>query len=267
MGFSRQYSYKLKCEEQKIFHIKEQVKKLVHEQRILLPRSGIKKIYGLIQPQLQVLSIKMGRDKLFKWMKSYNLLVTPRRNYVKTTDSNHWLKKYPNLVKGLTVVRPEQVWVSDITYVKTDEGYLYLSMVTDAYSRKIVGYHIADNMETSLVSRALKMAIRGRLYDTDLIHHSDRGGQYCSKEYVQIATDNRIQMSMTENGDPYENALAERMNKTIKEEFFPDRPFKSKDLAIKTTAQAVALYNQYRPHLALKFKTPDHVHKQKIPAI
>ncbi|NLR83063.1 IS3 family transposase, partial [Chitinophaga eiseniae] len=242
LGFSRQYSYKLKYDEQKIAHIKEQVREFVHKVRKLLPQSGIKKIYSLILPDLQAHSIKMGRDKLFEWMRSYNLLITPRRKYVKTTDSNHWLNKYPNLVKGLEVVRPEQVWVSDITYVKTDEGYLYLSMITDAYSRKIVGYHIADNMETTLVSQALKMAIRGRLYDTELIHHSDRGGQYCSKEYVQIATDNSILMSMTENGDPYENALAERMNKTIKEEFFPDRPFKSKELAIKATAQAVTLY-------------------------
>lgn len=124
-------------------------------------------------------------------------------------------------------MRPEQVWVSDITYVKTSEGNLYLSMVTDAYSRKIMGYKIADNMDAATVAAAFKMAIKQRSYDTALIHHSDRGAQYCSKEYVQIAKENGVCMSMTENGDPYENALAERMNKTIKEEFFPDNVLKA----------------------------------------
>ena len=228
-----------------------------------LPKLGTKKLYHLIQPDLQTNSIKMGRDRLFDWMRSYGLLIKPPRRYIKTTDSRHWMKKYPNQVKGLKIVRPEQVWVSDITYVKTTEGNLYLSMVTDAYSRKIVGYKIADNMDAATVGEALEMAIKQRYYDTALIHHSDRGAQYCSKEYVQIAVKNGITLSMTENGDPYENALAERMNKTIKEEFFPDNIFKNKQLAIKLTGEAITLYNQYRPHLSLHLKTPDWVHKQK----
>jgi putative transposase len=242
------------------------VKGFVDKVRKQLPKLGTKKLYHLIQPDLRAHSIKIGRDKLFDWMRSYDLLIKPRRRYVKTTDSKHWMKKYPNLVKGLKIIRPEQVWVSDITYTKTTEGNLYLSLVTDAYSRKIMGYKIADNMDATTVAEALEMAIKMRCYDTELIHHSDRGSQYCSKEYVQIATDNKIFMSMTENGDPYENALAERMNKTIKEEFFPDKPFKNKQLAIELTDEVINLYNQYRPHLSLQLKTPDLVHKQKIPA-
>lgn len=176
------------------------------------------------------------------------------------------MKKHPNLVKGMEITAPEQVWVSDITYVKTDEGNLYLSLITDAYSRKIMGYKIADNMDATTVAEALKMAIGGRSHTSRLIHHSDRESQYCSKEYVEMAHSHGIIMSMTENGDPYENALAERMNKMIKEEFFPSKSFKNKLQAIKMTIETVELYNNYRPHLALELKTPDWVHKQKIPA-
>lgn len=242
------------------------VKDLVDQVRIHLPRLGTKKVFHLIKQDLKFRSIKMGRDKLFDLMRAGDLLIKPRRRYVTTTDSNHWLKKYPNLIKGLEITRPEQVWVSDITYVKTDEGNLYLSLVTDAYSRKIMGYKIADNMDATTVGEAFKMAIKNRCHTSVLIHHSDRGSQYCSKEYVEIAHNQGIIMSMTENGDPYENALAERMNKMIKEEFFPAKSFKTKNQAIKLTSEAVKLYNNYRPHLALKLKTPDWVHEQKIPA-
>ena len=231
-----------------------------------MPRLGTKKLFHLIKADLKHHGIKLGRDKLFAWMRSYDLLIKPGRRYVTTTDSKHWMKKYPNLIKNMQITGPEQVWVSDITYVKTDEGNLYLSLVTDAYSRKIMGYKIADNMDAVTVAEALKMAIKGRSYRSALIHHSDRGSQYCSKEYVDIAHGNGITMSMTENGDPYENALAERMNKMIKEEFFLSNVFKNKTLAIKLTSEAVSLYNQYRPHLALKLKTPESVHQQKIPA-
>lgn len=193
------------------------------------------------------------------------MLILPKRRYVQATMSKHWLRKYPNLVKDIKAGRPDEVWVSDITYLKTDEGNCYLNMVTDAYSRKIMGYAVADNMEAVQMKKAFQMAVKNRKTGsiTDLIHHSDRGLQYCSAEYISIAAANKIKMSMTENGDPYENALAERMNRTLKEEFGLGKVLKSKIHAKILVDEAVNLYNNYRPHLSLQMKTPECVYQQK----
>lgn len=156
---------------------------------------------------------------------------------------------------------PEQLWVSDITYLKTEEGNCFLGLVTDAYSRKIMGYTIEDNMEAATIAKALDMAIQNRKYTHALIHHSDRGMQYCSKEYVNLATRNNIMMSMTEHSDPYENALAERMNRTIKEEFCLDEPLPTRSLTKRVVKEAIELYNNYRPHLSLGYKTPNQQHQ------
>lgn len=239
---------------------------MVLQERKVLPRLGGRKTYYLIAPRLREQNIKFGRDKLFKLLSQNDLLIKPKRRYTKTTNSRHWMRKYPNIAKGLRLTGPEQLWVSDITYLKTEEGNCYLSMVTDAYSRKIMGYSVADNMEAATVARALKMAIEQRLYPNEkLIHHSDRGIQYCSTEYVSIANADHIKMSMTEQSDPYENALAERMNRTIKEEFCLDCTLKTKQLAIECVKQAIDLYNNYRPHLALSLKTPTQSHQKTQP--
>jgi transposase InsO family protein len=177
--------------------------------------------------------------------------------------SKHWLRKYPNLIKDLIARRPDEIWVSDITYLKTDEGNCYLNMVTDAYSRKIMGYAIADNMEAAQMKQAFQMAVGNRENKHPLIHHSDRGLQYCSAEYISIADQHQIRVSMTENGDPYENALAERMNRTLKEEFGLGVTLKSKLHAKLLTEEAIGLYNNRRPHLSLEMKTPQSVYKQK----
>lgn len=207
--------------------------------------------------------IKCGRDKLFVLMRENKLLIKPRRQYIKTTNSRHWMRKYPNRIKHLEIGKPESVWVSDITYIKTEEGYCYLSLITDVYSRKIMGYNVSDSMGTSETIKALDMAIRNRCYlNNALIHHSDRGLQYCSSEYVKLAETNNIIMSMTEQSDPYENALAERMNRTIKEEFCLDTILKCKQQVYQTIKEAVGLYNSYRPHQALSYCTPDFVHKK-----
>lgn len=161
---------------------------------------------------------------------------------------------------------PEQLWVSDITYIRSQQGWMYLSLITDAFSRKIVGYSIADNMEAATVAEALKMALNGRLDKASSpLHHSDRGIQYCSKEYTELAIANGLKLSMTQNGDPYENALAERMNRTLKEEFGLGIVLPDKHTAIPLTKQAIDLYNNRRPHLSLNMKTPEQIHK-KIPA-
>jgi putative transposase len=244
--------------------VKMQVKKLVDTERKLLPRLGTRKLHFMIGPSLKEKGLKIGRDKLFKWLGEYGLLIRPKRRYTQTTNSKHWLRKYPNIVKDKQINEPEQVWVSDITYIKTLEGNMYLSLVTDAFSRKIMGYHVEDNMEAQSVSKALTMAKEQRLYpQCQLVHHSDRGLQYCSSEYVQIAAEGKIMMSMTENGDPYENALAERMNRTLKEEFGLGGLLPSKQHTLRVVDEAVYLYNNRRPHLSLQMKTPQQVHKQK----
>lgn len=241
------------------------VKALVLAERKLLPRLGGRKTHFLITPHLQKQHIKFGRDKLFRLLKDNDLLIKPRRRYIQTTNSKHWLRKYPNKAKDLKVTAPEQLWVSDITYLKTAEGNCYLAMITDAYSRKIMGYSIADNMEACTVAAALKMGIKNRCYNTALLHHSDRGLQYCSKEYVQLAQSVNIQMSMTEQSDPYENALAERMNRTIKEEFCLDHMLPNKQQVYLAVEQAIQLYNNYRPHQSLSLKTPSQQHQKTQP--
>ena len=267
LGYSRQYYYKQQKQLEQIAEQKKAVKKLIDEQRKLLPRLGVRKIYYQITPALQQQGLKLGRDKLFAWMKEYDLLIKHRRRYVQTTNSKHWLRKYPNQIKGLSVTRPEQVWVSDITHIKTDEGNCFLNLVTDAYSRKIMGYSIASNMEADTMKKAYEMALRGRHYPgAPLVHHSDRGLQYCSREYVQLSNQHNVVISMTENGDPYENALAERMNRTLKEEFGLGRRLPSRQQAFRLAEQAVYLYNNFRPHLSLNMQTPQTVHLQKIPA-
>jgi len=265
LGYSRQYFYK-HCKENEIKTGRElQVKQLVDKERKILSRLGGRKLHHQIRDSLQAQEIRFGRDKLFALLKKYDMLILPKRRYVQATMSKHWLRKYPNLVKDIKAGRPDEVWVSDITYLKTDEGNCYLNMVTDAYSRKIMGYAVADNMEAVQMKKAFQMAVKNRKTGsiTDLIHHSDRGLQYCSAEYISIAAANKIKMSMTENGDPYENALAERMNRTLKEEFGLGKVLKSKIHAKILVDEAVNLYNNYRPHLSLQMKTPECVYQQK----
>jgi transposase InsO family protein len=240
---------------------------LVDRERKQLPRIGTRKIYFLIKEDLQHRGLKLGRDGLFGLMRLYGLQIKPRRRYVQTTMSKHWLRKWPNIIKEKTVQYSDEVWVSDITYLKTEQGNCYLNMITDACSRKIVGYAVADNMETESMIAALKMAITQRKQAAvPTIHHSDRGMQYCSKDYELLTRENNIALSMTENGDPYENALAERMNRTIKEEFGMDRTLKTKQQAIQLVQESIFLYNHKRPHLALNMKTPEQVYQNKIPA-
>jgi putative transposase len=245
----------------------EAVKQLVDRERKLLPRIGTRKIHSLIKEELQRRQLKYGRDKLFSLMRYYDLQIKPRRRYIQTTMSKHWLRKWPNIIKGKTAGHPDEIWVSDITYIKTEQGNCYLNMITDAYSRRIMGYAVDDTMETASMINALKMAtVQKRYSHIPTIHHSDRGLQYCSKEYEFLTLKNNIRLSMTENGDPYENALAERMNRTIKEEFGMDKTIKNKQQVKQLVQESIFLYNNKRPHLALQMKTPEQVYQTKIPA-
>ena len=205
--------------------------------------------------------IKIGRDKFYRFLRLNKLLIPKTKNYITTTNSNHMYKKYKNLVKDQVPSRPEQLWVSDITYIKTENGHNYLAMVTDAYSKQIMGYKLDNHMRTSLCTDALAMAIKNRKYPNQkLIHHSDRGFQYCNPKYTEFAESNGITMSMTEQYDPYENAVAERINRTLKYEYGLKQTIKNTDLAKKMTEQAVYIYNNLRTHFSLDLRKPAEVH-------
>jgi putative transposase len=185
---------------------------------------GGKKLHNELQSRLLANGVKCGRDKFLKILRQECLLVKKRKNYVKTTQSYHRFNKHPNLVMDTTICRPEQVWVSDITYIKTRQGFMYLSLVTDAYSKRIMGYELSDNMKTESTKRALLMALKNREYPgKPLIHHSDRGFQYCNPEYTNVLEDHDVAISMTTKYDPYENAIAERVNGILKHEFILEK--------------------------------------------
>jgi len=234
---------------------------MVQNIRQYLPRLGTRKLYFLLQPKLEKHQIKIGRDGLFDYLRQHSMLVKPKRSYTKTTYSRHWMKKYPNQLKELVVNRPEQVFVSDITYVESDEGVHYLSLVTDMCSRKIMGYHLSHDMKTHNVVKALTQAISQRINNLPLIHHSDRGSQYCSELYQDTLKKSNITPSMTDGYDCYQNALAERINGILKQEFLLYKCKTFIDLK-RLIEESVHVYNDLRPHLSLGMKTPGAVHKK-----
>ena len=191
---------------------------LVKQQRLLMPKIGTRKLYYLLENELRLL--KVGRDKLFKILKANQLLIKPKRKYHITTNSHHRFRKHKNQIKELEFTRPEQTWVSDITYIGNRKNPSYLALITDAYSKKIVGYNVSDSLNVRGSLSALEMALKNRKYRNEpMIHHSDRGLQYCSNEYQKILVKNDILLSMTEQDDPYENAIAEKINGILKNEF------------------------------------------------
>jgi putative transposase len=217
----------------------------------------------LLQPQLASHSIKVGRDYLFDLFDAHKLLIRQRKRKVFTTDSRHWMHKYANLVKGMDIMRPEQLWVSDITYIKVQNQWGYLSLITDAFSRKIMGYCLRPDMLALGCIAALQMALDTRSYGGQtLIHHSDRGAQYCSKDYVDLLGSEDISISMTERGDPYENALAERMNGIIKGEFNLYSSSVSFEQTYQNIDRSIKAYNELRPHGSCDYLTPCQAHRQ-----
>lgn len=262
-GLSRQSYYKNKTSRIKRNADLTIVRDMVMRIRCKMPRIGTRKLYYLIKDELNVLHIKIGRDVLFNFLRAEHLLIKPKRSYVKTTNSKHWMKKYPNLIKDVEVNKPEQLWVSDITYIKTEQGHNYLSLITDAYSKKIMGYELLDNLSTEGPLKALESALKSRKYTHDLIHHSDRGLQYCSADYINTLKENNVKISMTENGDPYENAIAERINGILKYEFLIIDGFKNHLEALKVIKESVGIYNDERPHLSCEMLTPNQTHLQQ----
>ena len=239
----------------------EPVLPLVRDVRRILPRIGTRKLHHLLKPKLEQSGIKLGRDKLFDFLRERHMLVAPRRSYTKTTKSKHWMKKHPNLFAEMELNRPEQAFVSDITYVRSDEGIHYLSLVTDAYSRKIMGYELSHEMKATDTVKALQLAVKERVYDGELVHHSDRGSQYCSGLYQEVLSKAQITPSMTDGYDCYQNALAERINGILKHEFLIHRYSSFEELK-QVIEESIKIYNSYRPHLSLGMRTPNEVHEK-----
>ena len=241
--------------------IEKQVVKLVNKSRRTLPREGTRKLLESLRDDFSKLDLKIGRDRLFNILREHDLLVKRKKFSCRTTNSYHRFHKYNNIIKDLKITRPNQVWVSDITYIRTVNGFCYLALITDLYSRKIVGYDLSDSLELNGCVRALNKAIYKAKNTKGLIHHSDRGIQYCSNVYTQILKRKNIEISMTEENHCYENAVAERVNGILKDEFYLDQTFTSLIQAKKATKNAIDLYNSKRLHLSLNFKTPNYVHK------
>ena len=260
-GIDRQVYYR-KIKRRIIKQDKAQlVVKMVLEIRTQMPRIGAKKLYYLLGNDLKVL--KTGRDKFIDILRANHLLILPKRSYHITTNSHHRFRKYKNQLLDLKINKPEQVWVSDITYIGKREKPCYLSLITDAYSKKIVGYNVSDNLNTESSLVALRLAIKQRKNkEMPLIHHSDRGLQYCSNEYQKILNKNEIQPSMTQNSDPYENAVAERINGILKQEFYIDKYNKDLPIMKQIIKETVDIYNEKRPHLSNHMLTPNQMHQQ-----
>jgi len=261
-GISRQKYYRFQWKEQSSKTKAEKVVELVSEVRQTMPRIGTRKLQIILREELA--SLGVGRDKLFSILKANHMLITPYRSYHVTTNSHHRFHKYKNLIAEMPITHPEQVWVSDITYIGNRTNNMYLSLITDAYSKKIVGYNLSNSLCTEGSLFALKMAQSSRKYkNNDLIHHSDRGIQYCSDSYQKLLKRYHIKPSMTESYDPYANAVAERINGILKQEFLLGELNLPLNDMKKVIKECVEIYNKQRPHSSCLYHTPEWMHNQR----
>ena len=262
-GFNlkRDAYYKYKCRADQRKKVEQQIIHIVKKRRKSLPREGVRKLMKSLNDDFDKQQLKVGRDALFKVLREHNMLTLRKKYSARTTNSYHRFYKYNNLVKDMKVTKPNQVWVSDITYIRTLNGFCYLALITDMYSRKIVGYDLSDSLELKGCVRALNKALYKKKNINGLIHHSDRGIQYCSNVYTDILKRKKIQISMTEENHCYENAMAERVNGILKDEFYLDQTFMNTAHAKRAAKNAINLYNQIRLHLSLGFKTPNMVYQ------
>lgn len=262
-GKKRQTFYKKKKNSATAAFESEVIIQMIVKQRKLMPRLGGRKLYFKIRPNLPE-EIQIGRDKFFDFLRENNLLVRRKRYRAITTMSSHWLRKYPNLIRDFVPTAAHQLWVSDITYLVTTEGFVYLFLITDAYSRKVVGWCLSNNLGAVNAIKALQMALSQLPVEVkSLIHHSDRGVQYCSSKYVKILNKHGINISMTENGDPLENAVAERINGILKTEWINEIKLKSLRSAIFQVKGIIEIYNNSRPHSSIQMLTPEQAHSGK----
>jgi transposase InsO family protein len=230
---------------------------LVQEIRRMMPMIGCRKLHRMLKRDLEAMNIRLGRDAIFGILRRNGLLIKPKRRYVRTTNSFHHFKKYSNLIKDKVMRVPNEVFVSDITYIRLRGGFCYLFLITDLYSRKIVGYNLNVSLGVEGALSALKMALRWVENTEGLIHHSDRGIQYCCWDYTDLLRQKGIDISMGEVGNPYDNAVAERVNGILKVEFMLDSTFESVGRAQQAVREAIKTYNTLRPHLSLGYLTPE----------
>jgi transposase InsO family protein len=266
LGFSVQAYHKKQkrtllqlCDERLIIEQIDTVRK--HQ-----PRCGGRKLYIMLQPFLQQHSIAMGRDNFFTLLRKNKLLVRTTKRTAHTTSSKHFFYRYPNMIKAFTPLKAHELWVAGITYIPLTNRFAYLFLITDAYSRKIIGHYVSDDMKVSSAIIALKKAIDQKPVDRIVIHHSDRGMQYCSTAYVQLLQQHHAHISMTENGDPYENAIAERVNGILKSELLSPC-YDTVDQAAAHINRSILIYNYKRRHSSLNWQIPGNVHKQHGPQI
>lgn len=255
-GYSRQGYYKRLRHEARQRDEEALILEAVRRERQQLPRTGGRKL----QHHLKRQGLEVGRDRLLRLLKEHGLLIPRKKNYRRTTDSRHGFKVYRNLVKDKELTGPNQVIVSDITSIHTLEGFCYLSLLMDLFSRKVLGYHLSRSLSVEGSLQALRMAIRELKVPKGVIHHSDRGVQYCSKVYTKLLKKKRMLMSMTEKDHVYENANAERLNGILKHELMLDGTLPSVSAAKKLVSNAIDLYNNKRLHTALNYRTPSEVH-------
>ncbi|TKC04096.1 IS3 family transposase [Pedobacter polaris] len=235
------------------------------EIRAMLPHTGCVKLLHMLQHKLRGHNITIGRDAFSSLMRESGMLIYPKKRYMTTTQSFHHYRKWPDMVNRTKPIMAEQVWVSDITYLRTVNGFIYLFLITDAYSRKIVGYHLSQSLKASGCISALKKAINQREYSKrPLTHHSDRGIQYCCDAYVELLQRSHIAISMTQSGSPYDNAVAERVNGILKTEFELHTTFPSYSTAIGPVCRAIEKYNNLRLHLSCDMMTPSDRHGQEM---
>lgn len=260
-GLKRDALYKYKRRADKRLKLEQQIIEIVKKRRKSLPREGVRKLVKSLDEEFIKANLKVGRDTLFNVLRKHNMLTLRKKYSSRTTNSLHRFYKYKNIIKDVEVTRPNQVWASDITYIRTVKGFCYLALITDMYSRKIVGYDLSDSLELNGCVRALQKALYQAKSFKGLIHHSDRGIQYCSNVYTLILKRNKIDISMTQENHCYENALAERVNGILKDEFYLDQTFTNIAHAKRATKNAINLYNEVRLHLSLDFKTPNTVYK------
>ena len=266
MGYTPQaYHKKIK------YHLIKQVNEDLIMQQVLLirkeqPRCGTRKLLIMLQPFLDKYHIAIGRDTFFELLAKYKLLVRKTKRSTHTTNSKHHFRRWPNLARDFTPLKAHELWVSDITYIPLKDRFAYLFLITDAYSRKIVGFYVSDDMKVSGAVVALKKALDQKPAETIVIHHSDRGIQYCSHEYVALLQKSNAMISMTQSGDPLENAIAERVNGILKTELISSS-YEDIDKASISIARAITIYNYKRRHSSLNYQTPEQVHQQKGPQI
>jgi len=260
-GLKRDAFYKYRNRYKQRHLLENQIIEIVKQRRKSLPREGVRKLMKSLNVEFEKANLKVGRDSLFRVLRKYQMLTLRKKYSARTTNSYHRFYKYNNSIKDLEVNRPNQVWVSDITYIRTVKGFCYLALITDMHSRKIVGYDISDSLELKGCVRALNKAVYQAKNIKGLTHHSDRGIQYCSNVYTQILKRKKIGISMTEENHCYENAMAERVNGILKDEFYLDQTFTNVAHAKRATKNAIKLYNEIRLHLSLDFKTPNMVYQ------